>query len=82
MSALPHLLRRALRPLKTLLVRLRVRQLSALIAEAEQAGDGWHCDVVALRVRRSALLARLRFVMQDPAAAARLDPEHPMHWGI
>lgn len=82
MRAMPHLLQRLRCLLAQALVRLNVRQLSAAIAAAERAGDGWHPDVVAMRVRRAALLERLRYVLRDPAAAARLDPDHPMHWGL
>ena len=82
MSATSHLLQRLLRPIKTAMVRLQVRQLTHAIKCAEAEGDGWHPDVVELRVRRLALLKRLRYVLREPAAAARLDPDHPMHWGI
>lgn len=82
MNALPHLLQRVRCAVARVLVRLQVRQLTAAIEAAERAGDGWHPDVVALRVRRNALLERLRYVLREPAAAARLDPDHPMHWGI
>lgn len=82
MSAVPHLLARVRRAISRALVRAHVRQLSAAIATAEGEGDGWHPDVVALRVRRAALLERLRYVLREPAHAARLDPDHPMHWGI
>lgn len=82
MSALSHLMQRMRCAVARVLVRLHVRQLSTQIAQAEAAGDGWHPDVVAMRVRRGQLLERLRYVLREPAAAARLDPEHPMHWGL
>ena len=82
MPALSHLLQRLRCAVARVLVRLHVRLLSSQIAQAEASGDSWHPEVVAMRVRRGQLLERLRHVLREPAAAARLDPDHPMHWGI
>lgn len=82
MSALPHLLVRVRRAVSRALMRAHVRQLSAAIGHAEAEGHGWHADVVRLRNQRARVLAILNTPETAAEAAARLERDHPMHWGI